>query len=157
MPIPRSIVEFLDAHRVAYQHGTHPATYTAQTTAHAQHVSGRDLAKTVMVMADGNLLMAVCPASHHVDLQRLKAALKAQSIRLATEMEFGDKFPGCELGAMPPLGNLYHCDVWVDETVREHPDLVFNAGTHTDTISMAMADFEALVQPHFGRFAELTH
>ncbi len=157
MSIPREITDFLDSHHVRYRHGTHEPGYTAQEVAHAQHVSGKILAKAVMVMADNRLVMAVLPASHHVEFPELRALLGAETIRLAKEEEFVSVFPGCEPGAMPPLGNLYHVDVWLDASVRNHPALVFNAGTHTDTIEMSVTDLERLVSPNVGTFASITH
>lgn len=157
MPIPRHISEFLDSQHVWYQHYTHSLAYTAQGIAHAQHVSGKHLAKVVMVMADDTLIMAVVPGNHHVDLQRLGELLKAGRIRLATEDEFKDFFPDCELGAMPPLGNLYNLEVWVDATLKAEPHILFNAGTHAETILMSFADFDRLVQAKVGTFSTLTH
>jgi len=157
MPIPKLISEFLDAKQLWYQYCTHSPAYTAQGTAHAQHISGKELAKVVMIMADMKLLMAVVPASCRVDLTKLRALLHSNSIRTASEDEFKDIFPDCELGAMPPLGNLYHLDVWMDETFRSHPSIIFNAGTHAQTIQMSFADFERLVQPNSGSFAVLMH
>jgi len=157
MPIPKLISEFLDAKQLWYQYCTHSPAYTAQGTAHAQHISGKELAKVVMIMADMKLLMAVVPASCRVDLTKLRALLHSNSIRTASEDEFKNIFPDCELGAMPPLGNLYHLDVWMDETFRSHPSIIFNAGTHAQTIQMSFADFERLVQPKSGSFAVLMH
>ena len=115
------------------------------------------MAKAVMVMADKNLVMAVLPVSHRLDLDALRNSLGAQKLRLAQEEEFEEVFPGCELGAMPPLGNLYDVAVWVDETLRANPSLVFDAGSHTDTVEMSYSDFERLVKPRRGRFAVLRH
>ena len=157
MSIPRHICEFLDSQHVWYQHFTHTLAYTAQGIAHAQHFSGKQLAKVVMVMADGNLIMAVVPGNHRVDLQRLGEILNVDSIRLATEDEFKDLFPDCELGAMPAFGNLYRLDVWVDSALKSHPHVLFNAGTHSETILMTFADFDRLVQPGIGTFSALMH
>lgn len=157
MPIPKLISEFLDAKQIWYQHCTHSPAYTAQGTAHAQHISGKELAKVVMIMADIKLLMAVVPASCRVDLTKLGVLLHLNNIRTASEDEFKDIFPDCELGAMPPLGNLYHLDVWIDETFHSHPGIIFNAGTHAETIQMSFADFERLVHPKLGSFAVMMH
>jgi len=157
MSIPRQITDFLNSRNVAYRFCTHSPAYTAQGTAHAQHVSGKDLAKVVMVMADDRLVMTVLPASHRVDLDRLAELLNAKKTRLAAEEEFKDVFPGCELGAMPPLGNLYNLEVWLDTSMEERPEIVFNAGTHVDSIQMRTADLEALVQPKKGSFGILRH
>ncbi len=157
MSIPRHIREFLDSQHIWYQHCTHSLAYTAQGIAHAQHISGKQLAKVVIVMADGALVMAVVPGSHRVELQRLGELLGVRSIRLATEEEFKDLFPDCELGAMPALGNLYRLDVWVDSALKTHPHILFSAGTHSETILMNYADFDQLVQPKIGAFSVIMH
>ncbi len=157
MSIPRHITEFLDSQQVWYQNFSHSLAYTAQGIAHAQHVSGKQLAKVVMVMADGALIMAVLPGNHRVDLQRFSEILNAESVRLATEEEFKDIFPDCELGAMPPFGNLYRVDVWVDSVLQKHPQILFNAGTHSETILMNLADFNRIVHPYVGSFSSLMH
>ena len=158
MPIPAHISKFLNSQGVAYQSSTHSRAYTAQGIAQAQHVSGKRLAKVVMVVADNNkLIMAVVPANCRVDLDKLGRLLNTNWIRLATEEEFKDTFPECELGAMPPLGNIYHLDVWIDDTLRDYPTISFNAGTHAETIQMSRIDFERLVQPKAASFAVLLH
>ena len=157
MSIPRHISEFLDSRHVKYQHFSHSPAYTAQGIAHAQHVSGKQLAKVVMVMADGQLIMAVVPGNHRVCLDRLREILNADSVKLASEEDFKNVFPDCELGAMPPLGNLYSLDVWADSALRAHPDVLFNAGNHSETILMSFSDFDRLVQPGIGNFSDVTH
>lgn len=158
MPIPSNICRFLDSHGVAYQLCSHSRSYTAQGTAQAQHLSGKQLAKVVIVVADNNrLVMTVVPANCRVDLEKIGRLLNTTWIRLATEEEFKDVFPECELGAMPPLGNIYHLDVWIDEIFRNHPTISFNAGTHAETIQMSFADFERLVHPKEASFSVLLH
>lgn len=151
--IPRHIAEYLETHGVEYHHMVHPTRYTAQETAQVQHISGDELAKTVMVMADGRLVMAVVPATCQVDLERLGRLVRARSVRLAEESEFQDLFAECEMGAMPPLGNLYDREVWIDNALRERSTIAFNAGTHTDLIRMDREEFEQLVHPYNGAFA----
>jgi Ala-tRNA(Pro) deacylase len=158
MPIPAYISRFLDSENIAYQACRHSPAYTAQGIAQAQHLSGKHIAKVVMVMVDDSkMIMAALPANYRVDLDKLGHLLSAQSIRLATEEEFKDVFAECEIGAMPPLGNLYHMDVWVDESLKSNAGITFNAGTHADVIQMAYADFERLVQPRTGSFGVLLH
>ncbi len=157
MSIPKQIIDFLDSHQICYQHCTHSPAFTAQGLAHIQHISGKELAKVVMVVADDRSIMTVLPASHRIDIDLLKSLLNAGSVRLATEKEFKDIFPDCELGAMPPFGNLYHIEVWIDSSLKTHPNLTFNAGTHAETIKMSFADFEKFVSPKEGSFTELWH
>jgi Ala-tRNA(Pro) deacylase len=157
MSVPRKITEFLDSHHVGYQYCTHSPAYTAQGLAHVQHVSGKELAKVVMVVAGGRMVMTVLPGSHRIDLDLLGQLLNVHPVRLATEEEFKDLFPDCDLGAMPPFGSLYDLDMWVDTVLKEHPTITFNAGTHVDTIQMFYADFERLMQPKLGSFSVLRH
>jgi Ala-tRNA(Pro) deacylase len=158
MPIPTHISKYLDSQHVAYQSCRHAPAYTAQGIAQAQHLSGKKLAKVVMVnTGDNKLVMAVVPANCRVDLDRLGRLMDTDAIRLATEEEFKGVFPECELGAMPPLGNIYHMDVWVDDSLKSYPDICFNAGTHAEIIQMAFPDFVRLVQPKMGLFGVLLH
>ena len=139
--------EFLDRNRIQYLVISHSVAYTAQGIAALTHTPGKELAKTVMVMVDGRLAMAVVPASFRVDLNRLKKYLRADSVELASEREFRDRFPDCETGSMPPFGNLYNMDVFVDETLAEDKEIAFNAGSHRELVRMKFADFRDLVKP----------
>jgi Ala-tRNA(Pro) deacylase len=153
MPIQK-LKEFLDRNRVKYVILRHSPAYTAQEVAAMAHVSGKELAKTVMVKVDGRLAMAVLPASQHVDLEQLREAAGAQSVEIASEGDFRDKFPGCEVGAVPPFGNLYGMKTYVAESLREDEEIAFSAGTHSELIRLSYADFEKLVQPcEFAAFA----
>jgi len=144
---------YLRESKVSFQAQHHAVAYTAQEVAAAEHIPGRMLAKVVIVLGDGKLSMLVLPAPARVDLERAAAALGAKEIRLAHEDEFADRFPGCEVGAMPPFGNLYDLPVFVDRSLAEDETIVFEAGTHTDTMSMKYADFERLVKPQPAEFA----
>ena len=158
MPIPDYISRFLDSRHIPYQSRTHCRAYTAQGTAQAQHLSGKKLAKVVIVAMDNKkLVMAVVPANCRVDLDKLGQLLHTNWIRLATEDEFKGAFPDCELGAMPPLGNIYHLEVWVDEALKMYADIAFNAGTHSEIIQMSFADFEQLVHPQIAAFGAILH
>jgi Ala-tRNA(Pro) deacylase len=97
--------------------------------------------------------LLVLPASLHVDLARLTAALGAKAIRLAHESEFVDTFPDCEVGAMPPFGNLYDLPVYVDRSLTTNEIVVFPAGTHTESMSVRFADYARLVEPVIVEFA----
>ncbi len=143
----------LDRQHIAYRSIMHPMTFTAQQTAQVTHIKGHEMAKTVVVRLDGRPAMVVVPAPRHVDLERLKAQTGAEDVELADEQEFRGEFPGCEVGAMPPLGNLYGMPVFVEEELAEDPEIAFNAGTHTEVIRMAYRDFERLVHPRLGAFA----
>jgi Ala-tRNA(Pro) deacylase len=120
----------------------------------SEHVPGRMVAKVVMVMVDDHLVELALPAPYQVNLDRARLALGAQEVRLAEEAEFADAFPDCEVGAMPPFGNLYDVPVYVDSSLTEDEVIYFEAGTHTDTMSVGYADFDRLVQPTVADFAE---
>ena len=152
MPV-KKLKEFLDSNKVKYVSISHSAAYTAQEIAASAHVSGRELAKTVMVKIDGKMAMAVLPASYKVDLEHLKDAVKAATVELANEREFRDMFPGCETGGMPPFGNLYGMDVFVSAKLAEDQEIAFNAGSHTELLKLAYKDFEQRVKPRVVHFA----
>jgi Ala-tRNA(Pro) deacylase len=142
-----TLKRFLDENRIRYVSIQHSPTYTAQEIAASAHIPGRELAKTVMVTIDGVLAMAVLPATTMLDLDLLKQAAGAQQVNLANEREFQDRFPDCELGAMPPFGNLYDLKVYSDTSLAEEEKIAFNAGSHAELIQVAYQDFERLVQP----------
>ncbi len=147
MPILTTLKQYLDTEAVPYEVLTHAPAYTAQEVAAAQHVAGRELAKVVIARADGAFVMAVLPAPRRLDLQKLGAALGARDVRLATEPEFAALFPQCDPGAMPPFGNLYGLPVVVDASLAADETVVFQAGTHTETVRMRYDDFVSLVRP----------
>src|SRR5664279_779309 len=146
MPLGK-VKAFLDAHEVKYVVISHSKAYTAQGIAAISHISGRELAKTVIAQLDGDLAMVVLPASYQVDLEALRKATGVREAVLATERDFKRYFPDCEIGAMPPYGNLYGIPVYVDQTLTEDREIIFNAGSHHELIKMAYADFARLVKP----------
>jgi Ala-tRNA(Pro) deacylase len=148
-----SLTEFLDAHNVAYVVISHSPAYTAQGVAGLAHISGKELAKTVIVKLDGKLVMAVLPAKFHVDFELLRKTANAKTVALAAEDEFKDQFPECETGAMPPFGNLYGIPVFADDSLEKDKEIAFNAGTHRELIRMTWADFKKLAEPKVIRFA----
>lgn len=150
MPVQR-LREFLDNNKVKYVTISHSVAYTAQEIAASAHIKGKELAKTVMVVLDGELAMVVVPAAFQVNMELLRGAASAGSVRLATEAEFKEKFPGCETGAMPPFGNLYGMKVFVSENLAEDKEIAFNAGTHSELIKLDYADFARLAQPVVAR------
>jgi Ala-tRNA(Pro) deacylase len=143
----KKLREFLDANGVKYVAINHSAAYTAQEIAASAHVRGKELAKTVIVTLDGRMAMVVLPASHKIGFDLLQKASGAGNAQLAGEGAFRDMFPGCEVGAMPPFGNLYGMDVYVSPMLAKDEEIAFNAGSHTELIRLAYKDFERLVQP----------
>jgi Ala-tRNA(Pro) deacylase len=153
MPILTMLRDVLEANSVAYSVHSHPAAYTAQEIAALQHVKGRSLAKVVIVKSGGDFVMLVLPADRRVDFGKLEAALGRTDLALAQETEFRNIFPGSEVGAMPPFGNLYGLPVYVDRSLESDEEIVFSAGTHTMTAKLAFRDFVDLVKPVMADFA----
>jgi Ala-tRNA(Pro) deacylase len=154
MAVTASVQEFLRLANVQYTVFPHLPAYTAQQEAAVTHVPGRDWAKAVVCFADGEPIQAVVPADRVVNLQQLLALVGGDTIRLALERELEWLYPDCERGAMPPFGPLFRQRVFVDESLADEEQIVFNGGTHADAIVMRFADFEALTGPIIGRFAE---
>jgi Ala-tRNA(Pro) deacylase len=146
MPVNR-LKEFLNSQQIKYVSINHSPAYTAQEIAALAHVRGKELAKTVMVKLDNKMAMAVLPASMKVNLERLQEASGAGQADVASEKEFKDMFPDCEIGGMPPFGNLYGLAVFVSHRLAEDDEIAFNAGSHVELIRMAYKDFEKLVKP----------
>ncbi len=138
---------FLDQNHAEYTHTVHPLAYTAREVASAEHLPAREVAKVVVLFADQGHHMAVVPAARLVDFQEVRLALGFTHARLATEEEIGRLFPDCELGAMPPFGNLYNVPVYLDSALAGEPVIAFNAGTHRDVVHMRTEDFRRLVNP----------
>lgn len=153
MPILRKLQEFLEQNQVAYTHTVHPLAYTAREVAAAEHVPAREVAKTVIFLSEHGYGLAVLPGDSVVDLEQLRLDLALSRLRLATEAELADLFPPCELGAMPPFGNLFGLPVYVDSRLAGEDMITFNAGTHRDVIHMHFGDFERMVQPSVVAFS----
>jgi Ala-tRNA(Pro) deacylase len=155
MSVPTRLKSFLDSNYVPYESLSHSTTYTAQGTATLMQISGKEVAKTVVLRAGPRFdetILAVVAGSKHIKLDKLSAAI-GKPVRLATELEFSDLFPDCELGAMPPFGSLYNLPVYADESLARDKEVLFNAGTHHDAVRMAYEDFVRLAQPRLCAFA----
>jgi len=147
MAICQRLKEFLDSRGIPYETIQHREAFTSQEVAAASHVSGKDIAKVVMVKRGDRLAMAVLPAACKVGVDRLVHLLGTSDIALAREQEFSGLFGDCDTGAMPPFGNLYGLDVYLDDELASRSRLIFQAGNHHELVSMAYGDFERLVQP----------
>ncbi|MGH8655918.1 MAG: aminoacyl-tRNA deacylase [Gammaproteobacteria bacterium] len=146
MPLQK-LQEFLDRHHVKYVTMTHSRAYTAQEIAQSAHVSGKELAKIVMVKLDNKLAMAVLPAASQVDFGRLRQGTGIDNAELALEEEFKDEFAGCDVGAMPPFGNLYGIPVFISRDLTRDESITFSAGSHTELMRLAYRDYSRLVNP----------
>jgi len=152
MSIPTRLQEFLDREHVRYEVLPHSETYTASGLAQTLHVPRKELAKVVMVKMEDRPVMTVLPASWKVDLTRLKEIFGTGHVRLATEEELRELFPDCEVGAMPPFGNLYGLQVYVDQSLTEDEEIVLQAGTHTEAVKLRYQDFARLARPVVAEF-----
>jgi Ala-tRNA(Pro) deacylase len=155
MAIPQRIRDYLDSQNVSYETLHHSQAFTAQELAHSLHVSGKKCVKAVVVGGDSKPVLAVIPASYRLNFQDLRATLEVNRLEMLPESELVGLFPDCDLGAVPPFGNLYGIAVWVDRAVADAEEIVFCAGTHEDCIRMRYSDFAKLTLPRLGRFSEL--
>jgi Ala-tRNA(Pro) deacylase len=147
MSIARRVKEYLEQNHVPYTHCTHRLAYTAQEVAAAQHVPGRQMAKTIVLKTDSQFSLVALPATMKLDMKALRDELPFAHVELATEKEFASLFPDCEVGAMAPFGSLYDLPVYVDKSLADDDEIVFNAGTHVDTIRIKYKDFAQLARP----------
>ena len=143
----RRLRDFLDGHKIRYKVINHSSAYSALEAAQSAHISGREIAKTVILKFENTTVMAVLPASSRINFEFFKALYDTQYVRLATEDEIRIMFPDCEIGAMPPFGNLYSIDVCVGQQLTEDGEIAFNAGNFHQLLQMKYTDFERLVRP----------
>jgi Ala-tRNA(Pro) deacylase len=151
--ISTKLKDYLDRAGVAYARHSHTPAYTAQEIAHNAHIRGEEMVKSVVLKADeGRFVLAVLSANQAVNLDRLRDAIGCRILRLATESEFGDMFPTCNAGAMPPFGNVFNLPVYCERTLSQNREIEFNAGAHDETIRMTFENYERLVKPKMARF-----
>lgn len=152
MSVNARLRELLDTRRIPYSIEEHDVAYTAQEVAALTHIKGKEMVKSVVLVADGRHVLCAVPATRRIDFTMLKQLLGAKSVRLAEEKEFATDFPDCELGAMPPLGELYEVQLLAAEPIKSDDEVAFNAGTHREVIRMNRADWESLARPRWERF-----
>ena len=144
---------YLDQMGVHYSVSRHPSVYTAQALAEVEHVSGRQVIKPVVVRADGRFILCALPACYRLDLAKVRDLLHADAVSLVPESTLGDLFPGCELGAEPPIGHMFGLETFVDTAVIADERVVFQAGTHQDSVTMKLADYRRIAQPHIAEIS----
>jgi Ala-tRNA(Pro) deacylase len=149
----KQLKEYLTEENVKFKTINHTTAFTAQQTAQSAHISGHEMAKTIIVKIDGEKAMAVLPATEQIDLDLLRQATKAKEVSFATESEFMPLFSECEIGAMPPFGNLYHMDVYVEEDLSNNSMIAFNACSHNELIEMSYKDYTRIVKPKVVRIS----
>ena len=147
-----SLKKYLNDNGIQFEEHHHPVAYTAQDVANAEHVTAKSVAKVTMAKANGELVMLVLPACNRADFDKVRNIL-GREVCLATEAEFSQVFSDCEIGAMPPFGHFYGLRVYVDRTLTDDEHIIFNEGTHTDTLKIRYADYERLEHPVVADFA----
>jgi Ala-tRNA(Pro) deacylase len=154
--ISAKLQDYLDKAGVTYTRHSHPTVYTSQETAQSTHIPGREMVKSVILRTDdGALVIAALTANDTANLDILRQEIGCRMLRLAKEHEFGESFPTCDVGAMPPFGNIFDLTTYCDESVSDNREIEFNAGTHDETIRMSYEDFKRLVNPKVIHFAQL--
>ncbi|MBN9287214.1 MAG: deacylase [Gammaproteobacteria bacterium 39-13] len=146
MPVQK-LKDYLTQNKVKFTAIDHPVAYATREISHVSHISEKELAKIVIVYAGKKMVMVVVPSNEAIDFQSLRKSLHVNDVSLAPEKDFSKLFPDCELGAMPPFGNLYNIEVYVDTSLTNNKEIAFNSGTHTEIVKLAYEDFEKLVKP----------
>jgi Ala-tRNA(Pro) deacylase len=154
MTISKKLKDYLDNEKVSYKTLHHPEAYTAMEIAGAQHLPGKQVAKAIIVKADGKYLMCVLPSTYNVDFEKFKKLAKAKAVQLVSEDEIVRLFPGYEVGAQPPFGHLHGLTVFVEKHLDENDEIAINAGTHTDLVKIKWKDFVRLAKPIIGDFGK---
>lgn len=144
MAISKTLKNLFEENNIEYDVEKHKEVFTAQHVAASEHITGYEFAKVVMVKCDGKTLMTVIPAPHEISIQKLKK-LGYKKVELADEKEFADLFPDCDVGAMPPFGDLYDLPMYVDESLKEESEIVFNSGNHIETVKIKREDYDSLI------------
>ena len=152
MTCKERLEQYFRDNAVPYIAQSHPPAFTAPEVAALLHVPGKQVVKVVLVKAADRIVMCAVPANKHVDVRALATLLNAPDARLAHEEEFAPLFPDCLLGAMPPFGHLYGVPVYLDALLTDDPEIVFQAGTHTDTMKIRLSDYTRLVKPQVASF-----
>ena len=153
MTIPRALRSFLKEHHIKHRTIVHPSAYTAQQLAHVQHVKGEDILKVVLLKSGDQYVMALLPACYKVDFTGMKKRLGVQELRLGTEEEIRKLFPDCEIGAIPPVAELYHLKLYADESLKKNKDVLFSAGTHREAMRVNFKELAKWIKPTFGKIA----
>ena len=153
MSIAEKIKEFLEKERISFQVLEHHLVYTASEMAEAMHLPGHQVVKSVIVNGDGKWMLCVLPSTHKIDFEKLKKAFSLKEASLANEGKVASLFPGCDVGAMPPFGQMAGLQVYVDKDLQENETIAFNAGTHTDMLKVKFKDYLQITKPFLGDFS----
>lgn len=144
MAVAITVQQYLEDRGVDYEVLTHVHTVSASRTAQKSHVPGDRVAKAVVLKADADYLVAVLPASHHVDLGQLGGWL-GRTVGLATESETSELFPDCALGAVPPVAGAYGVEAILDDSLTRQSDVYFEGGDHSSLVHVSADQFRDLM------------
>ena len=146
------VPDFLAQQRVTFETLLHPPAFTAHNRAKYLHVSGNQVAKSVLLTGPHGHFLAVLSATHHIDTDRLAAELGGP-VRLANEQEMAAVFADCEWGVVPPFGTLYGLPTVLDDSLPPDALIVFEGNSHAEAVRLWCRDFERLERPRRLRFA----
>ena len=147
------VMEFLDRFSADYKVSEHHPAFSAQRMAHEAHVHGMNVAKPVVVTADGQDYMCVLPACCRINFEALKSVLGVEQVDLADEAHFSELFADCQLGAEPPFGSFYGLPTIMDDRLEDDEYIVFQGGTHDRAIRMGMAEYKRIESPRIFSFS----
>jgi Ala-tRNA(Pro) deacylase len=150
------VVKFLKSNKVKFQLRHHPARFTAQEVAAAEHITGEEVAKIVIVKADDRFGMFVLPATYVLEMSKVRKLLSSSDVRLATEDEMTGLFPDTQTGAEPPFGSEYGVEMFVEQRLADDEKILIPAGTHEDSILMDWKDYQRLAKPKVASFGAHT-
>ena len=148
------LLNYLQESKVQYELIEHDPAFTAHDVARTSRVPENEMAKTIIVRTDSGFWMAVLRADQNIDMSALRKMLHVKELHLANEEDLNYLFPNCQVGAMPPFGNLYIVPVILDALLATDEHIAFNACTHSKVIRMSYGDFERLVRPRVDVFAK---
>ena len=147
------VQQFLDERGVPFEALPHEPTFSAQRMAQAVHVCGDNVAKAVLLKADGQFILAVLPATHQIHLEMAREALAAHSVELASEPRIGPAFPRLRGRALPPFGSQYGVETLVDASLTEDNDIVFEGNAHREAFRIKYQQFAELEDPQVAVFS----
>lgn len=145
---------YLNNNGIQYRIIEHDPAFSAHGVSVTAHVPEKEIAKTVIIQIDGRFWMAVLRGDNKINLHKIKQSFGAKHVHLAHEEDLSTLFPDCQLGTMPPFGNLYGVPVLVDQSLAGDEDICFNACCYTKVVRMKFDDFKKLSNPLVGEYAE---
>ena len=148
------LLDWLAGHDIVYEVHEHAVSFTARETAHAEGVDPHTFAKVVAVTADHRPALIVVDSIDHVDMRKTRHVLGARDVRLLSEEELAQLAPGCDIGALPAVGQLFGVPMYADNAVHNDAQISFNAGSHRFTVRVDRIDWEQATGVSYGDLAE---